>query len=253
MNRNSRFLALLGMTVCAVPVAAQTDGQLHLMRLHALPIGALPPVAILMPASRNQNYLVGRVQAGRLLGTVGDRDAIGAGVDLQWRGGSSFGLTAGYQHATCAVPDDCPSHVMFGGRAKLNMITGGPTFAALIGDASATTTLGVELGAGYSPNVFRGRNACAVDVSTPVSISMFQLVRVVAFGAPGIAWDTRCPFGNGSDGVATSATASAGLGFHQLGARGLDVTIGAQQIFRGGSGTQIGVGVTYVRMPRARR
>lgn len=253
MSRNCSVFAVLGMTIVAAPLAAQTESQLHLMRLHALPVGALPPVAILMPASRNQNYLVGRLQVGRLQGTPGDRDAAGAGVDIQWRGGSSFGLTAGYQRATCAIADDCPSHPMFGGRAKLNLLTGGPTFAALIGDASATTTFGVEIGAGYAPNVFRGRNACAVDVSTPVSISMFQLVRVVAFGAPGIAWDTRCPFGGGSDGVATSATASAGIGFHQLGARGLDVTLGAQQIFRSGSGTQLGVGVTYVRLPRARR
>ena len=240
---------ILALLVAVAPVTqAQSDGELHLRRLLGTPIGALPPVAILMPASRNHNYLVARVQGGRLTGSAGDRDAIGAGVDIQWRGGSSFGGTLGYQRNECAVAADCPDHVMFGGRALINLITGGPTFAALIGDASATTTLGTELGFGYAPNAFRGRNACAVDVAMPLSISMFQVIRVVAFGSPGVAWDVRCPTRGNSPGVGASTLAKAGIGFHQLGARGLDVTIGAQKIFRSGAGTHVGITVTYVRL-----
>jgi hypothetical protein len=235
--------------VLAGPALAQAPGDLHLRRLLALPVGALPPAAILMPASRNHNYLVARVQGGRLTGSAGDRDAIGAGVDIQWRGGSAFGGTVGYQKNRCADPSECPDHVMVGGRARLNLITGGPTVAALIGDASATTTFGTELGVGYAPNAFSGRNACAVDLAVPVSLSMFQVIRVVTFLSPGVAWDVRCPLRGGTPGVGASTLAAAGIGFHQLGARGLDVTLGAQRIFRRGAGTHLGISVTYTRLP----
>lgn len=245
LSVSSTLIALLTASVAQ----AQSDGELHLRRLIATPIGALPPVAILMPASRNHNYLVGRLQAGRLLGSVGDRDAVGAGVDIQWRGGSVFGLTAGYQKNSCAVSFDCPDHLMYGARANMNLITGGPTFAALIGDASATTTLGTQLGFGYAPKSFRDRDACAFDVGIPVSISMFQMIRVVAFGSPGVAWDVRCPWGGNQPGLAASTVMQAGLGLQQIGARGLDVTIGAQRIFRRGAGTHFGISVTYVRLP----
>lgn len=247
---NRRLLALGCVSLLvARPAAAQSGGEVHLRRLLGTPIGALPPVAILMPASRNHNYLVGRLQGGLLLGSVGDRDAVGAGLDIQWRGGSSFGFTAGYQRNSCPVTTDCPDHFMYGGRANFNIITGGPTFAALIGDASATTTLGTELGFGYAPNSFNERNACAFDVAVPISIAMFQAVRVVAFGAPGIAWDVRCPWPGSSPGIGASTLAKAGIGIQQLGARGLDVTIGAQQIFRTGAGTHFGISITYVRLP----
>jgi hypothetical protein len=237
----------LGMTMLPAIAGAQSDGDIHLNRLLALPVGAMPPVAILMPASRNHNYLVTRVQGGRLMGSKGDRDAVGAGLDIQWRGGSIFGLTAGYQK--CDVEAQCPSHMMYGGRANLNLITGGPTFAALIGDASATTTVGTQFGFGYAPKALDDRNACAFDVGLPVSISMFQKIRVVAFGSPGVAWDVRCPSRGGTPGVAASTYAQAGIGLQQLGARGLDVTIGAQQIFRRGAGVHLGISVTYVRLP----
>lgn len=251
MMTTCRSLAALGLTalLAANTASAQSDGEIHLRRLLATPIGALPPVAILMPASRNHNYLVGRLQGGKLLGSVGDRDAVGAGVDIQWRGGSVFGVTAGYQRNTCPVLADCPSHMMYGTRANLNIITGGPTFAALIGDASATTTLGTQIGFGYAPRSYGNRDACAVDLGVPVSISMFQIVRVVAFGSPGVAWDVRCPWGGNQPGLAASTVAQAGIGIQQLGARGLDVTIGAQRIFRRGAGTHFGISVTYVRLP----
>jgi hypothetical protein len=248
----NRVLWALGFGLCAglgaPSLHAQTDGEIHLRRLLGTPIGALPPVAILMPASRNHNYLVARLQGGRLTGAAGDRDAIGGGIDIQWRGGSSFGATVGYQRNKCAVPDDCPDHLMFGGRALINVITGGPTFAALIGDASATTTLGTELGFGYAPNSYRRSNACAVDLAVPLSISMFQVIRVVAFGSPGVAYDIPCTGRGSSTGTGTSTLAKAGIGLHQIGARGLDVTFGAQKIFRAGAGVHVGVSVTYVRL-----
>jgi hypothetical protein len=40
-----------------------------------------------------------------------------------------------------------------------------------------------------------------------------------------------------------------GFGLLQLGSRGLDVNFGAQRIFRGTTGMQFGVSVSWVRLP----
>jgi hypothetical protein len=243
-----RIVVLFVVAAHALP--AQTFGDVHLRRLLAVPIGALPPVAMLMPASRDHNYWVGRLQAGTQWENVtGDLAAYAAGVDFQWRGGSVFGVTAGYQTANCE--DDvigCAPHALFGARARFNLLTGGPTVAALIGDNSATTTVGGELGLGFAPNAIAGRNACAVDLGMPVSLSLFQRVRVLSFFTPGLAWDIRCPH-KGSASAGASVVLGAGIGIQQLGLRGLDVTFGAQRILRTDSGVQLGVSVTYVRLP----
>jgi hypothetical protein len=144
---------------------------------------------------------------------------------------------------------------MVGGRAKLNLLTGGPTFAAIIGDASATTTFGAELGLGYAARADADRNACAVDIQAPVSLSMFQRIRVVSFFSPGVAWDVRCPTRGGTVGTGRSYLAGAGIGLHQLGHRGLDVTFGMQRIFRARAGYHFGVRRTasQVNAPNASR
>lgn len=251
MRSTRLVLALpLPLLLFANTASAQAAGELHLRRLLAVPLGALPPLAMLMPASRNHNYWVGRLQAGTQWQNVaGNLAAVGGGIDLQWRGGSAFGITAGYQVEDCRENVvGCASHALFGARARFNIITGGPTFAALIGDNSATTTVGTELGLGYAPDAISGRNACAVDVGMPISISLFQRVRVLTFVTPAIAWDVRCLL-SGSAAAGASALVGAGIGLQQLGHRGLDVSIGAQRIFRSGSGIQLGVNVTYVRLP----
>ena len=242
---------MLAGVLFAQQAVAQTPGpgELHLRRLQAVPLGALPPQAMLMPASRNHNYWVGRVQAGTNWGDKGiDLDAAAGGIDLQWRGGSVFGVTAGYQRERCESASGCASHALFGARARFNIITGGPTFAQLVGDNSASTTVGTEFGFGYAPDAIGTRNACAFDAGVPISISLFQRFRALAFFTPGFAWDVRCPLG-GSVGTGTSTFAGAGLGLQQLFHRGLDVSIGAQRIFRRGSGLQLGINVTYVKLP----
>ena len=254
MTKSHRLL--LALVVLAQPavtaVAAQTAGELHLRRLLSVPLGALPPAAMLMPASRNHNYWVGRVQAGSQWNNfVGDLATTAVGVDLQWRGGSSFGLTAGYQFADCEetlIDVDCGPHAVIGGRARFNIVTGGPTVASIVGDNSATTTVGAEIGLGYAPNDVAGQNACAVDVAAPVSVSLFSRVRVLTFLTPGLAWDTRCIVG-GNRGTGVSTYLGTGIGLQQLGSRGLDVSIGVQRIFRAGAGIQVGINVTYVRLP----
>jgi len=246
MKRRHLLLALI---VLAHPAAAQTAGELHLRRLLSVPLGALPPLAMLMPASRNNNYWVARLQAGTQWNNlVGDLATTALGVDLQWRGGSSFGLTGGYQWSDCqATVTDCPAHLMIGGRARFNLVTGGPTVAASF-DNSATTTVGAEFGMGYAANAIGGRNACAFDLGAPVSISLFQKLRVLTFLTPGFAWDARCIFSGSRPGGA-STFIGAGFGLQQLGSRGLDVSFGVQRIFRRGAGVQLGVNVTYVRLP----
>jgi len=242
---------LLVLVALAHPVAAQSAGELHLRRLLSVPLGALPPAAMLMPASRNHNYWVGRVQAGTQWNNfLGDFATTAVGVDLQWQGGSSFGLTAGYQQAHCQGTQvtDCGSHALIGGRARFNVVTGGPTVASIVGDNSATTTVGTEIGLGYAPTDIAGRNACALDVGVPVSLSLFQRLRVLTFLTPGLAWDMPCIVG-GNPSAGASTFLGTGIGVQQLGVRGLDVSIGVQRIFRTGSGLQVGVNVTYVRLP----
>lgn len=247
MRRLGVTLALL---LATQPLAAQSASETHLRRLLAVPLGALPPMGMLMPASRNHSYWVGRLQAGTQWDNVtGDLAAIAGGVDFQWRGGSTFGLTAGYQFEDCErTVTGCSHHPLFGARARVNVITGGPTVAALIGDNGATTTLGAELGLGYAPNAIAGRNSCAVDVGMPISVALFQRIRVLSFFTPGLAWDVRCPQ-KGSVGIGASTFVGAGIGIQQLGHPGLDVSVGAQRIFRRGAGLQFGVNVTYVNIP----
>ena len=241
---------LLALVVLARSVAAQTAGELHLRRLLSVPLGALPPLAMLMPASRNHNYWVGRLQTGTQWNNiVGDLGATAVGLDLQWRGGSSFGFTGGYQWADCREKiTDCGAHPMIGGRARFNMLTGGPTVAAMVGDNSATTTVGMEFGMGYAPRAIGEHNACAFDLAGPLSLSLFQKVRLLTFLTPGIAWDARCIFGGSRPG-GVSTFLGTGIGLQQLFNRGLDVSFGAQRIFRTGAGVQLGINVTYVRLP----
>ena len=229
----------------------QTDpAQLHLQRLLATPIGGLPPVAMPMPASRDRNYWGFRLQAGRhRRDDLPDVRAIAAGLDLQWQGGSVFGVTAGYQVPQCKpVTTDCASHLLFGARARAGLMSGGPTLAALIGDHTATTTFGAELGIGYAPNVKGLGDACTIDLDTPLSISMLQRLRIVTFLSPGVAWDVAC-LRRRETPSAASFVLGYGLGIQQLWNRGLDVNIGLQRIFREGTGIQFGISFIYVRLP----
>ena len=241
---------LLALVLVAPPAGAQSDSELHLRRLLAVPFGALPPMGMLMPASRNHSYWVGRVQAGTQWENVaGDLATVAGGVDFQWRGGSTFGLTGGYQFADCEEGvTGCEGHPLFGARARVNVITGGPTVAALIGDNGATTTLGAELGFGYAPDAVNGMNACAADIAMPISVALFQRIRVLSFFTPGLAWDVRC-LRDGSVGLGASTFLGAGIGIQQLGHPGLDVSVGIQRIFRHDSGIQLGINVTFVRLP----
>ena len=239
---------LIALVLCAPGVRAQGT-QLPIATEEATPIGALPPMPLPMPASRDQNYWGLRLQAGERSERSGPENlfAVAAGIDYQLRGGSIYGLTAGYQQRqNCQSTTNC-GHAMFGARGRFNVFTGGPTVAAIIGDESATTTLGTEIGFGYAPSTSPGVNACTLDVGLPYSVAMLQTVRVVGFITPGAVWNIDC------SAEQTSRTRSLligfGFGIQQLGARGLDVNIGAQRIFRGATGLQLGISVSWVRLP----
>ena len=227
-----------------------SSGELHLRRLLATPIGGLPPVSMPMPASRDRNYWGYRLQAGRhRRDDTPDVRAVAAGLDLQWQGGSVVGITGGYQVPQCKPTDvDCEEHFLFGARARLGLMSGGPTLAALIDDYSATTTLGAEIGLGYAPGVGSIGDACTVDIGMPISISMLQRVRVVTFLSPGFAWDVGCLKKSPAE-TAASFVVGYGLGIQQLFNRGLDVNVGVQRIFRTGTGIQFGISVIYTRLP----
>jgi hypothetical protein len=247
------LLALVAVAALAAPAAsprpaaAQEAGDPEMLDVEATPIGALPPLALPMPASRNHNYWGVRLQIGNRAGRDGpDLMTVAGGVDLQWRGGSVFGLTAGYQRPDC--PDiDCDGHVLMGARARFNVVTGGPTIASLFKDYSATSTLGAEVGFGYAPDAVDEDDACTVDIGIPLSVAMLQKVRVNSFLIPSVAWDVAC--GSGLGPVRSNSLLNAGLGVQQLFLDGLDVYLGVQKIFRNDTGYQVGISVVYVHLP----
>lgn len=217
--------------------------------LEATTSGALPPMPLPMPASRNHNLWHFRLQVGQRRGREGgDLSAVAAGVDFQWRGGSVYGVTVGYQDRDCDPADpECGDHPFFGADARLNFLTGGPTIAALIGDHTATTTLGTELGVGYAPDIRPGLNACTADLGVPLSVAMLERVRIAAYVSPAVALELDCS--GGDHATRLNFLTSVGIGVQQLGHRGLDVHLGLQKIFRSRTGYQIGISVVYVRLP----
>jgi len=247
----SPSLMLAAMIGASCIANAQNVGPLPVFPEEATPIGALPPMALPMPASRDQNYWGLRLQAGQRQERSGPENllAFAGGIDYQLRGGSIFGLTGGYQRRqNCeSTGSDCGGHALFGLRGRFNVVTGGPTIASIVGDESATSTLGTEIGFGYAPRVSPGVNACTLDVGLPYSIAMLQSVRVVPFITPGAVWDINCSSAQASSG--RSFLLGFGIGLQQLGMRGLDVNIGAQRIFRRSTGLQLGISVSWVRLP----
>jgi hypothetical protein len=240
-------------TALATPclVQAQAPASLPLLTVEATPIGALPPVALPMPASRDHNYWGVRLQIGQRR-ERGPEDllAVAAGIDYQVAGGSIFGVTGGYQFRQNCHPSatrDCGGHSLYGARARFNLMTGGSTIAGLINDVAATSTLGYELGLGYAPNVTAGANACTFDLGVPFSISMLERIRLITFVAPGIVWDIDCSSQNTPS--LRSYLLGFGFGLQQLGFRGIDVHVGAQRVFRGTTGIQYGVSITWLRLP----
>ncbi|MFL5593052.1 MAG: hypothetical protein ACJ785_00385 [Gemmatimonadaceae bacterium] len=245
------LFALLTVALQPTLVRAQALPAVPILPFEATPIGALPPIALPMPASRDQSYWGLRLQVGERRERGGPEDlfAIAAGIDYQLRGGSIFGLTGGYQsRQNCdAAVSACRGHSLFGARARFNVMTSGPTLAALWGDNDATTTVGTEVGFGYAPRIAPDLNACTIDLGLPLSIATLERVHLVAFVTPGIAWDVDCS-GARTPGQ-TNSFFGFGLGLQQLGFRGLDVHVGAQRVFRGESGLQFGVSVSWVRLP----
>lgn len=244
----------LGLTcalIAPMSVSAQTsDENLELLRLLATPIGALPPIALPMPASRSHNYWIGRLQFGDREGPSGSRmPAAAAGLDFQYLGGSIAGVTAGYQKRDCGIVDaKCGGHPFFGVRGQLNLITGGRAMAALLHDNTTTSTFGAEVGGGYAPNVATNLNSCTVDVGLPFSVAKGrQRPRLVGFIKPGMMWDFSC----GSSGPPSrkSYFTDFGLGLQQVGNRSLDIYLGMQRMFRSRTGLQAGLSLTYVRLP----
>jgi hypothetical protein len=243
-------LFLAGVLAGSGCVQAQTFLPPGVLAAEATPIGALPPVALPMPASRDQSYFGLRLQTGsRMQRGPEDLLAIALGVDYQVSGGSIFGVTGGYQWRQHCQPvlTDCGGHSLYGARARFNLMTGGPTIARLWGDNSATSTLGTELGLGYAPKARAGVNACTLDLGLPLSIAMLERIRLVSFVTPGVVWDVNCSAEN-TPGFRTFLI-GFGLGLQQLGFRGLDVHVGAQRMFRGSTGLQFGITISWVRLP----
>ena len=121
-------------------------------------------------------------------------------------------------------------------------------FASTIGrDGILTNITGTELGFGYAPNANSGDNACTLDLGVPLSIAMLERLHLVAFLTPGVVWELDCSGGDMQP--QRSYLLGFGLGLQQLGFRGLDVHVGMQRMFRGATGVQFGVSVSWIRLP----
>lgn len=125
------FTATCALIVLIAPARGRTqvsDHVLQILRLESTPIGALPPIALPMPASRNHDYWGVRLQAGQRVGRgAADLGTVAAGIDFQYRGGSIIGITGGYQKKDCELAGpDCGAHALFGVRSRINLMTGGP-------------------------------------------------------------------------------------------------------------------------------
>jgi len=239
-----------GLLAAPLPSLAQTTDAQPILAFEATPIGALPPMALPMPASRDHDYWGLRLQTGqRIQRGPEDLLAVAAGLDLQIRGGSIFGLTGGYQwRQKCeATTSNCGGHSLFGARARFNIVTGGPTLASLWGDNDASSTLGTEIGVGYAPRTAPGVNACTIDVGLPFSIATLERIHLVSFVTPGYVREIDCSSEN--TGTRSNYLIGFGLGLQQLAFRGLDVHVGMQRVFRGATGVQFGVSVSWVRLP----
>ncbi|MEO8576956.1 MAG: hypothetical protein ABI556_09660 [Gemmatimonadales bacterium] len=246
------FAGILSLAASVPGVAGSqaTDREIEILRLMGTPIGALSPISLPMAASRNHNYFIGRFQTGQRRSPGGTNLAAAAvGLDLQYRGGSIYGLTAGYQERECRFAGaSCGGHALFGARAQINLVTGGSTMAGLLRDNSTTSTFGTEIGLGYAPNVTDGMNACTIDFGLPFSVAKRrQRPRFVTYITPGVAWDMSCRSGGPS--TKKSYFTGFGIGLQQVGNRSLDIYLGMQKVFRSEVGSQLGISVTYVRLP----
>lgn len=247
--RNRCRTALLAFTALAASangIAAQEETRLPVLPIQATPKGAFPPVPLLMPASRNHNYWGLRLHAGQRRGGNGAAPrSLAGGVDWQLRGGSVFSFTAGYLEGVCTPPlPDCGGHSSFEIRGRFGLLTGGPSLGSLVGDYSATGVIGLELGAGFAPDVAPGFHACTVDLGAPISLSMLQHTRLVAFITPALAWNIDCSTAAPPHDV--SFTTGLGVALQQIGFRGLDLSFGILKIFENETGYQLGLSVNYV-------
>lgn len=252
MNMRVSKLFIASCSILA-PVCAHsqvTDRDLELLRLFATPIGALPPIALPMPASRNNNYWIGRLQSGYRKGPGGSSmPAAAAGLDFQYRGGSILGVTGGYQKRDCGIAEsECGGHALFGARAQINLVTGGAAMASLLRDNSTTSTLGTEVGFGYAPNYESGLDACTFDFGLPFSVAKRRhRPRLVGFVKPGVVWNFGC--GSGGPPSHKNYFTDFGIGLQQVGNRSFDIYFGMQKMFRRRTGYQAGLSFTYVRLP----
>lgn len=251
MKFSMRLVAAAGIIALPQIAGAQaTDADIALLRLVGVPNTALPPVSLPMPASRNHSYLIGRFQAGYREGPSGHAmPAFAGGIDLQYRGGSVLGITGGWQRRDCGIEGpNCGGHPLFGVRSQVNLMTGGSVFAGLLHDNSATSTFGAEFGFGYAPKVSGEVGACAVDFGLPFSVAKRrQRPRLVGFVSPGIIWDFTC--GGNGPGSGKNYKTDFGLALQQVGNRSFDIYLGMQKIFRGKTGFQTGITLSYVRLP----
>jgi hypothetical protein len=253
--------ALICAVACALPgvlastqhVAAQdvelTSAMLHRLRIEATPIGALPRNPLRMVASRNHNYWAFRLHSGYQQGRFGtDKPAVAGGIDLQWLGGSVFGVTAGYSDRDCRLlGPKCGGHFLAGIQGQSGLLTGASRLGELFGDYGANASLGAELGFGWAPDATPGGAGCTINAGMPMTLAMLQTVRVVGYVTPSVVWELDC--GGEPNSHSASYMLGGGVGVQQLLHRAFDVSFGMHRLLRAGSRYNFGVSLTYTFLP----
>jgi hypothetical protein len=226
-----------------------TPAMLHRLRIEATPIGALPRNPLRMPASRNHHYWGFRVHTGYQQGRVGsDTPAFAAGVDLQWLGGSVFGITAGYSDRDCEMlGPNCGGHFLAGVQGQFSLLTGASSLGEALGDYGSNVRLGTELGIGWAPDATPGGAACSLNAGVPMTLAVTQTVRVVGFVTPSVVWELDC--GGEPNAHSASYMMAGGVAVQQLIHRAFDVSIGVHRLLRTGSRYGFGVSLTYTLLP----
>jgi len=243
--------------LCAQPAGAQNVHDLSAYLATALTsTGASPVIDAPMLGDSVNVFGVQALYTHLTFGDFGDlgpvgsvrADAFGGAASASFLGGRlGIGANAAYIVPDCPIGFECRGNASAGGSAIVRLVN------AAVGDSAGRVTLSLRTAGSWSFNAGSDRYASAT-VGTPIAFSAREgSYRILAFGAPGIAWGSlkSKTFVNPQTGElgpfdhsGARGMLSGGVGF--LPDRsGVGLQLGFQKIFVTGAGTQYGAALTW--------
>jgi len=243
--------------VCAHPASAQNVHDLSAYLATVLTTtGASPVVDAPMLGDSVNVFGVQALYTHLTFGDFGDlgpvgsvrADAFGGAVEASFLGGRlGIGANAAYIVPDCPIGFECRGNASAGGSAIVRLAN------AAVGDSAGRVTLSVRTAGSWSFDAGSDRYASAT-VGAPIAFSAREgHYRILAFGAPGIAWGSlkTKTFVNPQTGElgpfdhsGARGMLSGGIGFLPDRA-GVGVQIGFQKIFVSQAGAQYGAALTW--------